>query len=161
MFVPLNLTEYEYQIYSFWEKWPTTNTETVDDTLPHKVHFTHILVYVYAGTRGVSATATPQLMSNQKWYEASKPESEFHMINMIYAALPIHAQTEKTTFSCTDDCTLTTRCWTYSALRYFFFICFLSSANLHVNFCIPFFFKASNWLIYWLLTMVLAPYLSN
>ena len=29
--------------------------------------------------------------------------------------------TEKTTFSCKDDCTLTkhTRCWTYSALRYF------------------------------------------
>ena len=25
------------------------------------------------------------------------------MINMIYAALPMHAQTEKTTFSCKDD----------------------------------------------------------
>ena len=27
---------------------------------------------------------------------------EFHMINIIYAALPMHAQTEKTTFSCKD-----------------------------------------------------------
>ena len=42
---------------------------------------------------------------------------EFHMINIIYAALSIRAQTEKTTFSCKDDCTMTrnTRCWTYSA----------------------------------------------
>jgi len=34
----------------------------------------------------------------------------------------MRAQTEKTTFSCKDDCTLTkhTRHWTYSALRYFF-----------------------------------------
>ena len=29
---------------------------------------------------------------------------ELHMINMIYAALPMRAQTEKTTFSCKDDC---------------------------------------------------------
>ena len=34
----------------------------------------------------------------------------------------MRAQTEKTTFSCKDDCTLTnrTRRWTYSALRHFF-----------------------------------------
>ena len=39
------------------------------------------------------------------------------MINIIYAALPMHAQTEKTTFSCKDDCTLTkhTQRCTYSA----------------------------------------------
>ena len=53
----------------------------------------------------------------------SKPEMEFHMINVTYVALHMHAETEKTTFSCKDDCTLTkhTRRWTYSALRYFFF----------------------------------------
>ena len=28
---------------------------------------------------------------------------EFHMINMIYVTLPIHAQTEKMTFSGKDD----------------------------------------------------------
>ena len=28
---------------------------------------------------------------------------EFHMINIMYAALPIRAPTEKTTFSCKDD----------------------------------------------------------
>ena len=52
----------------------------------------------------------------------SKPEMEFHMINITYAALHMRAQTKKTTFSCKDDCTLTkhTRRWTYSALRYFF-----------------------------------------
>ena len=46
---------------------------------------------------------------------------EFHMINIIYAALPMRAQTEKTTFSRKDNCSLTkrTRRWTYSALRYF------------------------------------------
>ena len=45
---------------------------------------------------------------------------EFHMINITYAALHMCAQTEKTTFSCKDDCTLTkhTGRWTYST-RYF------------------------------------------
>ena len=47
---------------------------------------------------------------------------EFHMINITYVALHMRAQTEKSTFSCKDDCTLTkhTWRWTYSALRYFF-----------------------------------------
>ena len=47
---------------------------------------------------------------------------EFHMINITYAAMHMLAETEKTTFSCKDDCTLTkhTRRWTYSALRHFF-----------------------------------------
>ena len=30
-------------------------------------------------------------------------EMEFHMMNTIYAALTMRAQTEKTTFSCKDD----------------------------------------------------------
>ena len=49
-------------------------------------------------------------------------EMELHMMNMIYAALPMHAQTEKTTFSCKDNFTLTkhTWHWTYSVLLYFF-----------------------------------------
>ena len=63
---------------------------------------------------------------------------ELHMINMIYAALPMCEQTEKTTFSCKDDkcktlhlywgqgtCSLTkhTWRWTYSAFWYFFPAC--------------------------------------
>ena len=48
-------------------------------------------------------TATPQLMLNQKLYQASKPEMKFHMKNVIYAALSIRAKTEKTSFSCKDD----------------------------------------------------------
>ena len=46
---------------------------------------------------------------------------EFHMINITYAALHMCAQTEKTTFSCKDDCTMIkhTRRWMYSALQYF------------------------------------------
>ena len=42
---------------------------------------------------------------------------EFQMKNIIYKALPMCAQTEKTAFSCKDDCTLTkhTQRWTYSA----------------------------------------------
>ena len=61
-------------------------------------------------------------MFNRKWYQASKLEIEFHMINITYAALHMRAQTEKTTFSCKDDCTLTkhTERWTYSTLWYFF-----------------------------------------
>ena len=49
----------------------------------------------------------------------SKPEMEFKIMNMMYAALPRYAQTEKTTFSCKEDCILTkhTRRWIYSPLR--------------------------------------------
>ena len=45
---------------------------------------------------------------------------EFHMMNIIYAALSISAQTEKTTFSCKDDGTLTkhTGPCTYSARNF-------------------------------------------
>ena len=53
--------------------------------------------------RPLTLTATPQMMLNRKCYQVSKPEMEFHMIDMIYAALPMGAQTEKTTFSCKDD----------------------------------------------------------
>ena len=44
------------------------------------------------------------------------------MINIKYAAMHVHAETKKTTFSFKDDCTSTehTQRWTYSALRYFF-----------------------------------------
>ena len=72
----------------------------------------------------LTLTATPQLMLNRKWYQASKPEMEFHMMNTMYAALPMHAQTEKMTFSCKDDYTLkkSSWCWTYSALQYLFYL---------------------------------------
>ena len=70
----------------------------------------------------LTMTATPQLMLNRKRYQASKPEMEFHMINMMYAALPMRATT---TFSCKDDCILTkhTRRWTYSPLRLQYDLC--------------------------------------
>ena len=42
---------------------------------------------------------------------------EFHMINMTYGALHMRAQTEKTTFSCKYDCTLTKH-----TRRYFFLL---------------------------------------
>ena len=44
-----------------------------------------------------------QLILNWIRYLVFKPEMEVHMINIIYAALPMCAQTEKTTFSCKDD----------------------------------------------------------
>ena len=43
----------------------------------------------------LTMTATPQPILNRKWYQASRPEMEFHMINIIYTALPMCAQTEK------------------------------------------------------------------
>ena len=65
-------------------------------------------------------TATPQLMLNRKWYQASKAKMEFHIINIIYSALAMRAQTLMTTFSCKDDCTLTKhkRCWTNHLWEY-------------------------------------------
>ena len=44
-----------------------------------------------------------QLILNRKCYQVSKPEMELRMIDMKYAALPMRAQTEKTTFSCKDN----------------------------------------------------------
>ena len=70
------------------------------------------------------------------------------MMNIIYAALSLCAQTEKTTFSCKDDCTLTkhTWRWTYSSrdfeiplchippLRSFYLILFcFSIINVNVS----------------------------
>ena len=49
---------------------------------------------------GVAVTVRSQ---QQKCYQVFKPEMELHMINIIYAALPMHAQRENTTFSCKDD----------------------------------------------------------
>ena len=46
-----------------------------------------------------TSTATGQLILNLKCYQVFKTEMELHMMNIIYAALPMHAQTEKTTFS--------------------------------------------------------------
>ena len=48
-------------------------------------------------------TATRQLILNRKYYQVSKKEKELHMVNIIYAALLMRAQTEKTTFSYKDD----------------------------------------------------------
>ena len=45
----------------------------------------------------LTLTATQQLMSNRICYQVFKPDMEFHMIDLIYAALPISALTEKTT----------------------------------------------------------------
>ena len=62
-----------------------------------------------------------KLILNRKCYQVSEPEIVLRMTNIIYTALPMRTQTQKTTFSCKDDCTLTkhTRRWTYSGLRYF------------------------------------------
>ena len=55
--------------------------ENVDDPLPSPwkitLHFSWWLL---------TKTATPQLILNWKWYQASKPEIEFHMINIVQAA---------------------------------------------------------------------------
>ena len=78
-------------------------------------------------------------MLNRKRYHASNLEMEFHMINIIYAALSIRAQTEKTTFSCKDDCTLmkTTRGWKYYARDFEILLCLIpplrSFFYLHFN----------------------------
>ena len=37
---------------------------------------------------------------DRKCYQVFKPEMEIHMINIIYAAVPMREQTEKTIFSC-------------------------------------------------------------
>ena len=52
-------------------------------------------------------TATPQLTLNRKQYQLLKPEMEFHMINILNAALFMCAEVEKTTFSGKDDYTYT------------------------------------------------------
>ena len=45
----------------------------------------------------LTSTATGQLILNWKCYQVFNPEMTLHMINIIYAALPMRAETEKTT----------------------------------------------------------------
>ena len=76
------------------------NNLNIDKTFPAEAYSCmQVLVFLWH----LTVTATPQLMLNQKLNQMFKPEMEFHMINMIYAALPMREQTENTTFSCKDD----------------------------------------------------------
>ena len=50
-----------------------------------------------------TSTDTGQLILNRKCSRVSKLEMELRMLNVIYMALPMGAQTEKKTFSCKDD----------------------------------------------------------
>ena len=70
-----------------------------------------------------SLTVARQLISNRICYQLSKPEMEFHMIDITYAAMHMRAQTKKTTFSWKDDCKLTkrTRRWTYLIISDYYF----------------------------------------
>ena len=43
-----------------------------------------------------------QLKINQKYYQVSKPEIEFNMMNIIYMLLRMYMHREKTTFICKD-----------------------------------------------------------
>ena len=43
--------------------------------------------------RPLILTATPQMMLSRKCYQVSKPEIEFHMMNIMYAALHMRAHT--------------------------------------------------------------------
>ena len=51
----------------------------------------------------LTSTATGQLILNRKCYQVFKPEMELHMINIVYAALSMREQIEKTTFLWKDD----------------------------------------------------------
>ena len=66
------------------------------------------------GLRGFTIEGNDTRRPNRKWNS-----------NMMYVALPMRAQTEKTEFSCTYDCMLTkhTRRWTYSPLRLQYDLC--------------------------------------
>ena len=84
---------------------------------------------------------------------------KFHMINITYAAMHVRAETEKTTFPCKDDFTLTkhTRRWTYSArdfeippchislLRSFFLCCLIFSHPFILNVELVTLFLLQNW----------------
>ena len=47
---------------------------------------------------GLKPTATAQLTPNQRSYQLSKPEIEFHVMEEIYAAICMYTCAEKTTF---------------------------------------------------------------
>ena len=95
-------------------------------------------------------TARPQLMLNRKSYQVSKPEMEFHIINIIYAELSMRAQSEKTTFSCKDDYTLRkyTWGWTYSALQYLLYLYSVSLGDALTTAAVRPFFNHV-WSLHW------------
>ena len=43
----------------------------------------------------LTLTATPQMMLNRKYYQVSKTEIEFHMIDIMYMVLHMRAHTKK------------------------------------------------------------------
>ena len=53
--------------------------------------------------RLLTLTATAQMTPNQKSYQLSKPEIEFHMMEEMYAALCMRGCAEKTTFLGKDN----------------------------------------------------------
>ena len=50
----------------------------------------------------LTLTAAAQLTQNQKFYQLSKPEIKFHMMEEIYAALRMCTRAEKKTFLSKD-----------------------------------------------------------
>ena len=53
--------------------------------------------------RPPTLTATQQMMLSLKCYQVSKPEIEFHIMNIMYAELHMRTHTENTSFSCKDN----------------------------------------------------------
>ena len=110
---------YEIDFYVEESKilWETTGKKSVKGGYPALHYFQDLAVngrdtsrlHWDSGSNRVlvsnsfTLTATQHLMSYLICYLVSKPDMEFQMIDIIYAALPMCAQTEKTIFSCKDD----------------------------------------------------------
>ena len=76
------------------------------------------------------------------------------MINMMYGALPIRAQTEKTTFSCKDyKLRKYTWGWTYSALQYLLYLYSVSLGDALTTAAVRPFFNHV-WSLHWSLVTV-------
>ena len=67
----------------------TSNMKTTSKKLPKQRRW----------PKNCPSTATGQLILDWKYYQMSKPEMEFNMMNIVYVALRMFAHTEKTTLS--------------------------------------------------------------
>ena len=81
----------------------------------------------------LTSTATGQLILNRKCYQVFKTEMELHMINIIYAALPMREQTEyrRSTHGAEHIPGIFSLHAAYSALRHFFmYLQFIKTQNV-------------------------------
>ena len=94
-----------WQKTTFEGRWPSREDDlwwkTTFDVRRPSIGLQYITWKKYF--RLLTLTATAQLTPNRKFYQLSKPEKEFHLMEEMYTASQMRMSAEKTTFLGKDD----------------------------------------------------------